>query len=183
MQKSRKKGIIKHKDNPFLKELDVPISKKFENQEGGLFITHSSLLKDQTESIQTATITKVKNVDKEKFIKLYTDELKHFFNLKPSTQKVLQVILVEVQKIKNKDIIYLDYKYAVEYFCEFKENSKPIISRSTFFKCLKELIENEFIAESTLVNQYFINPKLFFNGSRIKLIKEYRKISPKPNLT
>ena len=68
----------------------------------------------------------------------------------------------------------MDYKQALKFFCEEIENKKFKISRSTFYSAVKELILNNFIAESIYSNQYYINPSLFFNGNRLKLIKEYR---------
>lgn len=170
---SRKHGVIQHAENPFLEALDVPVTKKFSSQESGLFISRSSQESGTGEVSEVAAITRVKTVDEEKFVKIFTDELRHFFSLKPSTQKVLQVVLVELQKRKDKDIVYLDYKHAIEYFTT-AEDTKPIMSRPTFHNCIKEMIDKEFIAESTYQNQYYINPKLFFNGNRLRLVKEYR---------
>lgn len=175
MSKSRKKGIVQYSENPFLEKLHVPVTKKFKNHESGIFMSGTA---QQTtgEAVEVAAITRVENVDEEKFVKLYTDELRHFFNLKPSTQRVLQVVLVELQKRKDKDSIYLDYKHSMEYFTKEKnaDDKKTSMSRATFHNCVKELIENDFIAESTYQNQYFINPRLFYNGSRLRLVREFR---------
>jgi len=171
---SRKKGVIQHEHNPFLQELEVPLKKRFSQTESGMFITAQSQQNGSGECVDVAAITRVEFVDEERFVKIYTDELRQFFSLKPSTQKVLQIVLVELQKRKDKDLVYLDYKHACAYFTDQEVNGKKIMSRPTFHSCIKEMIANNFIAESTYQNQYFINPKLFFNGSRLKLVKEYR---------
>lgn len=171
---SRKKGVVQHEHNPFIQELEVPLKKKFSKSESGVFMTGQSQQNGSGECVDVAAITRVEFVDEEKFVKVYTDELRHFFSLKPSTQKVLQIVLVELQKRKDKDLVYLDYKHACAYFTSTEETGKKTMSRPTFHTCIKEMIANNFIAESTYQNQYFINPKLFFNGNRLKLVKEYR---------
>ena len=87
-EESRKKGVVKYSENPFLISLMVPIKKQFSTQESGIFLTNTSKKEQTGECVETACITKIKEVDEEQFLKLYTTELKHFFNLKPSTQKI-----------------------------------------------------------------------------------------------
>lgn len=41
------------------------------------------------------------------------------------------------------------------------------VSRTTYFKGMKELVEKSFIAETMIQNYYFINPDLIFNGDRL----------------
>lgn len=173
---SRKKGVIRHARNPFLDSLVLETKKKFSRQEAGVFMTGNAMRNRTGEHVETAEITRVTMVDKAKFVKIYIQELRHFFDLKPSTQKVLQVVLTELQKRKDRDLVYLDYRHAIEYFTGTGEaaTGSPIMSKPTFHTCLRELIDKEFIAESTYQNQYFINPRLFFNGDRIRLVREYR---------
>lgn len=179
--RSRKKGVIQYEENPFLSDLDIPLKKRFDRQEAGVFITDKNMMNGNGEASEVAEITRVKMIDETKFVKLYTDELRSFFALKPSTQKVLQVVLVELQKRKDKDLVYLNYKHACEYFTSTEGKEKPIMTRPTFQSALKEMIDKDFIAESTYQNQYFINPKLFFNGDRVRLVREYRRVKSTEN--
>lgn len=173
IEKSRKKDTVKYSENPFLADLTVPTGRRYKNLKGGTFSTYSEETGENL-TTEVAQITHVEQVDKEKFVKLFTDELKTFFDLKPATQKILQVVLSELQKTVNGQTVYLDYKIVLEYFInDTDRNGKPLMSRPTFHRATKELMEKQFIAESTYANQYFINPKLFFNGDRLKLVKEY----------
>lgn len=158
----------RHEQNPFVKDLLVPIRKKFINSGDGLYMN------TETGETTEARISQVIHVDKEKFIKLFTDQLKKFFDLKPSTQKLLQVLLFNLSKKVNKDLVYLDFHVAEEYFSENADTK--IMSKATYYRALEELIEKEFIAESNYKYQYYINPKLFFSGDRMKLIQEYRVV-------
>ena len=47
------------------------------------------------------------------------------------------------------------------------------ISRTTYFKGMKELVENNFIAETMIQNYYFINLGVIFNGDRLSFVKSY----------
>jgi hypothetical protein len=169
---SRKIGVVKHEINPFIKDLTIEIGKKFTRIDGGTLTTGQGTGAEAEHKV--AQITQVTPIDKEKFVKVFTDELRTFFDLKKSTQKILHIVLVELQKVPGKDQIYLDHRHAIRFFTDVKTpDGKPIMSKPTFYKALKELISKEFLAESTQTNQYYINPALFFNGDRLKLVKEY----------
>lgn len=47
------------------------------------------------------------------------------------------------------------------------------ISRTTYFKGMKELADKKFIAETMIQNYYFINPDYMFNGDRLTFMKTY----------
>lgn len=81
----------------------------------------------------------------------------------------------ELQKTPNADAIYLAWVGANEYFSEVNLN----ISRSSFQRSLKEMMEKGFLAESTKPNLFWFNPHLFFNGDRMVFVREYRKKSEK----
>jgi DNA-binding IclR family transcriptional regulator len=49
------------------------------------------------------------------------------------------------------------------------------ISESTFARGIRELIDKKFIAPSTHVSWYWLNPDFVWNGDRIAFVKEYRR--------
>lgn len=163
-KKGKRVGQIAYKSNPFWEPSEIKIGKKFVKVAGGMHVSNEG------ESIQHSGIHTVENVDKEEFIKLYTKNVKAIFDLKPSGQRVLQYLIVELQKSPNADAIYLAWMGAEEYFSE--HNVK--LSRSSFYNSLKDLIEKGFLAESTRPNMFWFNPHLFFNGTRMTFIKEYK---------
>jgi len=163
---SRKKDVIAYKENPFWKPQEIQVGKKRITVSGGMHVDQGS-----GESIQHSGIHIIKEVDGEEFLKLYTRNVKAIFDLKPTSQRVLQYIMAELQRTPNADAIYLAWLSADEYFSEYDLK----VSRPSFHRALKELMEKGFIAESHKPNMVWFNPHLFFNGDRMSFVNEYRK--------
>ena len=49
-------------------------------------------------------------------------------------------------------------------------------SKGPIFQALAELLAKEFIAKTNNQFVYWINPRLFWKGKRLVLLKEYRKV-------
>ena len=162
---SRKQGIVAFEVNPFWEDTKVKIGTKKISVSGGMHIS------DEGESVKHSGIHVVREVDESEFMKIYTKNIKSIFDLKPSTQRVLQYLLTELQKTPNADAIYLAWLDADRYFSELDVN----ISRSSFQRSLKELLLKGFIAESTRTSMFWFNPNLFFNGNRMTFINEFRR--------
>jgi len=163
---ARRKGVVAYSKNPFWEAKEIPIGSKMVKVSGGQHVS------DDGESIAHSGIHVVRQVDEAEFVKLYTSNVKAIFDLKPTSLKVLQYLMVELQKTPGADALYLAWVGADEYFSE--ENLK--VSRRSFHRALAEMIEKGFIAESTKPNMFWFNPHLFFNGNRMAFIQEYRKI-------
>lgn len=163
---SRKKGVSAYAKNPFWRPTEVQVGKKRVTIAGGLVANPGT-----GESIEHAGIHRVEYVDEEKFVKLFTQNLKVFFDLTPASQKVLQCVLAALQGSINADGIHLPW-FVVE---EHSKKNELKISRASFHRALKEMLDKGFIAESEHPNFYWINPHLFFNGDRMTFISEYRK--------
>lgn len=167
-----KKGIVVYKDNPFVKELSISTTKK------RITVSANKAVIDTTtgELENVAEVCQIKHVDDEQFVKLFTTNLKAFFDLSLPTFRLLQVVLHQLQKVYDNDTILLDLTAAEDYFTSTQQ--KPL-SRSSFFRSIKELLDKKFIAATERSNLYFINPALFFNGDRFRFVTEYhRKRTP-----
>jgi len=162
---SRKQGIVAFEENPFWEDTKIKVGTKKISVSGGMHISNEG------ESVAHSGIHVVREVDESEFMKVYTKNIKSIFDLKPSTQRVLQYLLTELQKTPNADAIYLAWLDADRYFSELDVN----ISRSSFQRSLKELLLKGFIAESTRTSMFWFNPNLFFNGNRMTFINEFRK--------
>lgn len=162
----RKAGVVAYSKNPFWKPYDVKVGKKHITIAGGIVADPET-----GESLKHAGIHRVEMVDEDKFIKLFTQNVKAFFNLTPASQKVLQCVLVTLQNSPGADGIHLPW-FTVQ---ELAQEAKLPISRTSFHRALREMIEKGFIAESEHPNFFWINPHLFFNGDRMVFITEYRK--------
>lgn len=169
---AKKKDIATYKENPFVGNgiaCSFPVRKKWITVKGG-----KSIIDDETGTWEaTAEVVQVQWVDEDEFVKLFTKNLKIFFDLKPTTYRMLQVVLWQLQKVPNADQILLNIKIVEEYFTQTEQ---PSISNASFYNCIRELIGKNFIAQSYFGSGlYFINPHLFFNGDRVKFTKEIRK--------
>lgn len=167
---ARKKDVELHATNPFMQELDamkLSTKRRTITAKSGKAVVDlgTGALED------VAEIVSVHKVDNTQFIKLFTSGLKQFFSLKPTAYKIVQVLLHQLGKSTRRDVIYLNMGVAEEYFTETEQKG---VSKSAYYSAVKELIEKEFIAESTNPNLYWINPTLFFNGDRVRFVKEYR---------
>lgn len=167
---SRKKGVSAYPTNPFWESTTVKVGAKRITVGGGSHIS------DSGQEVHHSGIHVVREVDETEFLKLYTRNVRAIFDLKPTTQRVLQYLMVELQKTPNADAIYLAWVGAEEYFSEHDLK----VSRASFHRALKELLEKGFIAESTRPNMFWFNPNLFFNGNRMSFIHEYRRRPPEP---
>lgn len=164
---SRKKGVAAYSKNPFWKPTEVKVGTRKVTIAGGFLASA-----DSGEGMHHAGIHRIEYVDETQFVKLFTGNLTVFFDLSPASQKLLHCLLDELQKYPNAEGIWLPW-FTVEDFAA-KKNLK--ISRTSFQRSLKEMLEKGFIAESENQNFYWINPNLFFNGDRMTFISEYRKI-------
>lgn len=164
---SRKKGVLAYRDNPFVNNMEITTTKKRLNV--GRLADHMD--RSTGEVLDVAEVCHIREVDDAQFIKLYTQNLKAFFDLKPATFKVLQVVLHELQGVIGNDRVCIHYEICQQY-CE-DHNFK--VSKSAFYTAMGELLDKKFLAESTIPSLYFINPNLFFNGDRARFVTEIRR--------
>lgn len=154
--------------NPFIEsEAQYKTSKKRTVVKGGKMVVD----RDSGQIEETAELVTCHEVDSEQFVKLYTKDLKTLFSLTASAMRLLQLVLKQVQGGIGKDTIMLNVTIMERYFTEL--DLKPM-SKPTFYRCLGEMIDKAFIAPTTDSRDlFYINPNLFFNGDRVRLVKEY----------
>ena len=162
---SRKKGVVSYRENPFWEDTKIKVGTKLIKVAGGTHVSESG------EAVGVSGIHVIKEVDESEFLKLYTTNVKSIFDLKPTSQRVLQYLMAALQKTPNADAIYLAWFGAEEYFSE----NDLKVSRASFQRALKELLEKGFIAESLNPGMFWFNPHLFFNGDRMTFVREYRR--------
>lgn len=153
----------KHTESPFiddLMEIDVTSRKRIlAGKNPNLVINPST---GEVEGTQIFAV--LEKVDKEKFTKIYEKGMTQMFNLSKSGIKVFGYF-TKIAKPNKGDVIFeMD---SCKEFTEYKTD-KPIL------KGLAELIANGFIARSKYHYRYYINPTMFFNGSRVAFIKMYQ---------
>ena len=112
-------------------------------------------------------------MDSTQFIKVYAQGIKAFADLSKTATIIFELVVTVMQENIGKDEVFLSPNLAETYN----------ITKRTFLRGMKELINKEFIYESAKdINWYFINVNYFFNGNRLGFLKEYR-LKETPNTT
>ena len=172
---ARRKDVEIHEQNPFLPELSGMKTRR----KRVTVKSDKAIVDTKTGEVENvAEVVSVQNVDNEQFVKVFTSNLRSFFNLKPSTYRLVQVLLYQIGQAPQKGAVYLNLSVAERYF---EQTDQKPVSKATFHNSIKELIKKGFIAESPDPNLYWINPTLFFNGDRVRFVKEYRNVDAKQN--
>ena len=164
----RIKEAKSYDENPFLKSLNIPITPRsniyLKKDEAVINLSDGELKND------VLLAGKRKYVDGEDFVKIFVKEMDSIFDLSRASQKVFSYML---SSIKYDDILMLKIEE-----CQKKIGYK---SKGPIFKSLAELIQKEFIAKTPNQFVYWINPKLFYKGDRLVVMREYRKAKQKEN--
>lgn len=167
-------SVIKQRyaENPFASEegFRIPIKNKSEviQTDGPAAVTVGD------EQISVAQIRRIKTVDSDPFVKLFTAELDRFFDLTPTALRIVTVLIQNIGKLRlgDGDQVYLTEATLSETLTE--HGLKPP-SSATYYRAMEELILKGFIAPSTKMPLYFINPAIFFNGDRVRFVTEIRR--------
>ena len=80
-----------------------------------------------------AEIVSVHRVDNEQFVKIFTSNLKQFFNLKPTTYRMVQVLLHQLGRARDRDTVYLNVSVAEQYFISTDQNP---ISKASYYNAM-----------------------------------------------
>lgn len=159
-----KKNIVRHKENPFIQDLDIKIrSKQIKVTKLGKQ-DNINLVNEDTGEHQGTFIGTTKRVDEEQFLKLFTSNIAMTFDLNAAGIKAFNVLCFVMQNTAiEKDKIFID-KFVLE---DFNESHKKALSKAVLYRGLTELIKAKIIARSQREGEYFINPNFCFNGDRI----------------
>lgn len=104
-------------------------------------------------------------VDEEKFAKIYLSQFSHFWDLSKPALRVFGYIFSNIQPHQDRFIFRLDKCLA---YTGYK-------GKHSVFTGLADLIKNGIVARSKYADEYFINPLIAFNGSRVSFTKTYVK--------
>lgn len=162
----------KYEKNPFIYDVNKNTKtgvRRISNKAGDKLMVVSG---KSGEVVAPAGFWQAQEVDKTQFVKLYLNGVKAFKELTSAGAKVFEILYVYVQQNIGKDQIILSYALL--------DKDKFNISKATYHRGIKELIDKEFIAESYAQNLYFINPDYIWNGDRLAFVKEFRLKQSEP---
>ena len=107
-------------------------------------------------------------VDKTNFLKFYADGVKMFLGLKNPGVKVFMFIYDLLMENKNFQTDKIELIYEL-----LSGEAQQQISRSTFYRGIRELIRANFLAPSYIDGLYWLNCDYVFRGDRLTLVNEY----------
>lgn len=158
-----RRGLTIYDENPFITVDTVKTRvKRITNRKGDMFV------KAEDESIvaPAAGFWQAQEVDTAQFVKLYINGVKAFSELTSAGTKVFELLYREMQKNIGKDRVLLS-------LMAIDDDVK--ISKATFTRGMRELMDKGFIAPTRVVGWFWLNPDYIFNGDRLTFVKEYRR--------
>lgn len=165
-----KDGRVRHTANPFWEGVIMETKRKrttLKGEDGPKALV--SLATGQKEGV--VEVTKVYEVDAERFVKVFTRHLSVFFDLTQNGLRLFEYVLHAVGQTHNKDAIHMHPIDADRYH---KGQGRKGYSRASFYRGISELIQRGLIAESDITGRYFINPAIYWNGDRARFISELK---------
>ena len=167
-------------ENPFFEELFKIKTKKapvynvaFESDENGRY-----------EDRETGELVGIKRErtgifewkDEDGFVKIYSEPIYSSVTLGSAARKVFDAILEEYGKTP------MSRGYVDRFYLKWYNNGvnggntkKTRISRNTFSRGRKELVEKRFIEESKRPDIWWANPLVFFKGNRAKYLNDLKE--------
>lgn len=157
----------KYSSNPFLRDVVATLGDK--RVAVAMKVNLHELDNDTGAFVEIpGQITKMISADREGFVKLYTAQIDAFFELSKAGRAVIKYLIWLHQKEANHHLFYLHLDQVKE--------SGMTIGKTAWYDGINDLIQRKIIAPSTLPNMFYLNPAVFFNGDRTRLIVEVKKI-------
>lgn len=159
----------RYENNPFLKDLEFKVSDK-----NSIFtLDKKDFVDPETGEIVNARMVKRTTVDKEQFIKIFSNMVGHILELNSPGTKVFGFLLWVLQNSKpGVDKVRLDNMM----LDEFSKTYEFVISRTVLTRGIQALEDRRVIAKTASMGYYWINPAMIFNGDRVALTHIITKI-------
>jgi hypothetical protein len=159
----------KHTSNPFLEKAleDINIVRKTQIMRTGNKEEVQMIVNKEGEVEGYSAFMRFIEVDEEKFTKVYLSNFESFWELSKPAIRVFGYIMNALKP--NQDTFILRMDKALEY----TKYSHP----NSVLNGISDLIDRGLIARGPYESEYFINPLVMFNGSRVTFAKTYVKKS------
>lgn len=166
------KTLRAYEENPFLQAIEPSMKRRTEIlYDGKQAVIHRDTGEVQEDRL---AIARIKWVESEQFVKVYTANMAVFFDLNKPAQRVCEFMVDTISNPQfiGRDQIPLYYQSYVK-FCE--QGDKKGSNKQSFNTGMRELATKALIAKSAMRDHWFINPAVIFNGDRARFITEVRK--------
>lgn len=160
---------ILYDENPFVPSVAVK-RKRITNKRGDMTLINND---NGVIASSIAGFWEVQEVDSSQFLKLFINGVKALKELSSAGTKVFEILYIEMQNNIGKDRVYLS-------IANVNQEITPI-SKTIYTRGMRELIDKGFLAASSSMNLYWINPDFLWNGDRLAFVKEYYKVDNTPS--
>lgn len=169
--KGGKKALDTHNKNPYHENLMVSI--QYGTKSKAMIGNQEQLYDGAGNAIpMKLAVMQQEIVDKQKFVKVYVDQIELMFELPKYAGKLFYYIVQNI--VQGTDEIYLFPKDIIE-ACGWKNTIQ-------LDKALIVLCRRGFLAKSYRTYWWYINPTIFFNGDRVTFIRQIVKQSTQTQL-
>lgn len=161
-----RRGLPVYRTNPSIPEALTSMKtgiKRISNPSGNEMIISNSHTGEVVTGVDVGFHQRIK-VDKTQFVKLYIQGVSAFVGLTKAGAKALEMVISESSINTGKDTLFISPRIGKEIYN---------ISKPTFMRGMKELLENGILYEHIEDNWYFININFMFNGDRLAFLKTY----------
>lgn len=167
MKYKKVKDLPKHNENPFLEKAieEITYSKKTQIIRPTNRSEIQMIVSDGGNVEGYSAFMRFVEVDEDKFAKLYLSQFESFWELSKAGIRVFGYIINMIKP--NKDTFMLRMDMALEYTKYSHANS--------VYSGIADLIEHGIVARGKYESEYYINPLVVFNGSRVTFAKTYVK--------
>jgi hypothetical protein len=170
---SRRKGALRYERNPFIADALASTKTRMKRIKQNTRGDKMLVINDTSgEVISDTFFVTTHEVDQARFVKLYVSAVKGITEMTNAGTRVFELLFNRVQENVGKDKIHLTFPSI--------DQNQFAMSETTFYRGMKELIKNRFIAESTTPGIYFLNPECMWNGDRLSFVQNYVRSSTKP---
>lgn len=165
MAKKKLKDCPVYTENPFIGPMIKHVKEQYKTISISKTNGQQAMIASNGDSYESTMLTHIKKkVDSEEFVKIYKGQLSSLFELSKPAQNILQYVLKTLKP--NIDYVILSPTDAME-----KLRYK---NKKSYYDGLEEIVAKEILGRSNVVNKYFINPAIIFNGSRLRIIQDYQ---------
>ena len=106
-------------------------------------------------------------VDNARFVKLFLEGVKQAAGLSKAGLAVFELVYREIHDNPNNDKVELSFDLVLHRGIK--------LTRTTYFRGLRELLDREFLFKSLIDGVFFVNIRYMFNGDRLAFVKGYSR--------
>ncbi|MFK0734725.1 MAG: hypothetical protein ACIWVG_26845 [Gloeotrichia echinulata HAB0833] len=167
-----KSGALAYEESPFLRDWQLDTRKKLYTVDRGTAVLRPG---EHFESRNAVTrVQQEVEVDKKTFVKIFSGEFKHVYNLTTAGLRMYMVFLDILSRSMNQIHVRCTWPIVQKLTSEGEEK----FSYQTYNRGMKDLIDRGYIAGAIIAGEtdgwFWINQDRFYNGNQVLLVKRIK---------